>query len=418
MMRKKLLTPLIIGCLYIQLSTNAMSNPTNSSWEDNFTQAISQHPDIVAATVEMDSKLANAQSMGKPLYNPELGAELESEGSNTNVRVGLSQSIDWWNKQSVSQQQGELSRVQARYNFENMLQSYYAKGLRSLVEWESAKNLVQLTQTQQQQQQRILELIEKRQQAGDLGQVDADLAYLGLTQKVAETATTKVELKRSQVIIEKIFPAMTSPGPIPQHLWKRINTLAEKMDMQQRWLETHPAIQVAKTGWHMQKQASQLIKLEAKADPVFGVEAGTSGDDNVFAVTFSMPLAIRNDFSSNIKAANQQALSVEANFHMVMKNQATELQASYAILQEYAKHYAEWQSMIDGRRRQSDELLKRLWDSAEISTMEYISVLQQGTEALAAGIELRKQLDLSRIDWLLSTGQISALLTQKEINGQ
>ncbi len=132
----------------------------------------------------------------------------------------------------------------------------------------------------------------------------------------------------------------------------------------------------------------------------------------MLGVTFSMPLNIRNNYSAQARAANQQAIAAEANFRSVMRKQRFAIQSSTDTLITYQKNYQRWQQLMNGRGKRSGDLLQKQWQSGDVSTTEYLLALQQRAEGLNAGIELQSQFQLSQIDWLLQVGQINAVLHQ------
>jgi len=123
-------------------------------------------------------------------------------------------------------------------------------------------------------------------------------------------------------------------------------------------------------------------------------------------------LNIRNNYSAQAKAANQQAIAAEANFRSVMRKQRFAIQSSTDTLITYQKNYQRWQQLMDGRGKRSGDLLQKQWQSGDVSTTEYLLALQQRAEGLNAGIELQSQFQLSQIDWLLQVGQIKAATLQ------
>jgi hypothetical protein len=125
-----------------------------------------------------------------------------------------------------------------------------------------------------------------------------------------------------------------------------------------------------------------------------------------------MPLNIRNNFSAQARAANQQALAAEANFLSIMRKQRFSIQSSIDTLLTYQKNYQRWQQLMDGRGKRSGDLLQKQWQSGDVSTTEYLLALQQRAEGLKAGIDLQSQFQLSQIDWLLQVGQIKTVLQQ------
>ena len=177
-------------------------------------------------------------------------------------------------------------------------------------------------------------------------------------------------------------------------------------------MDAHPAVLAARYEWDVLQQAAELARRETKADPTLGVNAGRTDEDAVLAVTFSIPLNVRNNFSAEARAASQEALSAEARYRATRRRQQRAIEASTDALAEFQQGYERWQSLMQGRGERSENLLEKQWRSGDMSTTEYLLALQQRTEGLVAGIELRVQFQLARLDQLLQAGQINAALTQ------
>ena len=380
---------------------------SQNNWGAWLEQQIELHPDIIAAKAAVDARLSLANGKEKGLYNPELATEFEQEGANDNFTLGISQTFDWWDKRGARRQQGDYDRQAAAQEYKQLLQQRTAEVLLGLVRWQSANSLAELARSQEAQLNTLLSLVEQRLQSGDLSQVDAELAYLSLSQKLNTTAQTQASLLQAQAELRQLLPGWSaSSGRIPQALWSLADAGARVN------LDRHPAILAAKARWQVLKQQAAIAQLEKRADPTFGLSAGKSGGDDVVALSFSMPLNINNDYSDQARAANQEAAAAEAIYRGVIRKQEFSLQASQAVFLEYQKKYQRWLDVMQGRAERTSRLLAAQWQSGDISTSDYLLALQQRSEGLQAGIELRSAFQQAKIDWLLQTGDIDLVLRQ------
>ena len=119
-----------------------------------------------------------------------------------------------------------------------------------------------------------------------------------------------------------------------------------------------------------------------------------------------MPLNIRNNFSLQYKAANQQAIAAESSYLAAVRKQKFAIQASKLALNEYDNRYKRWRTLMQGRGENSESLLQKQWKVGDISTTEYLLTLQQRTEGLLAGIELEQEYQFALIQLLLDTAQL------------
>jgi len=400
----------ILGVLCtLYLPGVAFSAPSDSSWGIWFNNQINLHPEIVAARENMNAALSAAEGLERPLYNPELETEFEHEGDANNYLVGISQTIDWRDKRSISTQQASSSRIVAQQSFVLTVQQKIADALQALVEWQSANKQSTLALQQEVQLDTLLTLIKGRLHAGDLGQVDAELAFLSLSQTLNATAQAQAQLKQAESNLHERLPDWSvNQVQIPEKIWLSTQPSA----ISNQWLEKHPAIILAKSEWSTLQQSAELAHLDTKADPTFGINAGETDDENILSLSFSIPLNVRNNFSAEARSAKQEALSAEAQFHAIRRQQALAIESSQAIFQIYQQRVERWQSLMQGRGELIENLLEKQWRSGDLSTSEYLLSLKQRTEGLLAGIELNTQFQLARINWLLQTGQINVALMQ------
>ncbi|MBL4568259.1 MAG: TolC family protein, partial [Flavobacteriaceae bacterium] len=217
-----LLLPLFCTALF---PGNLIAEPsdiitTDSSWGFWFRRQISQHPDVIAAKERMYAALSMADSLDQPLYNPELDAEYEREGRDNNFRLGLSQTLDWWGKRDQRRQQATFGRKAAHRIFELMVQQKSAKALQAVVDWNAARAQAGLARTQEEHLDTLFTLVKGRQQSGDLGQVDVELAFLGLSQKLNDAAQAQARFRQAEAHLQELLPDWSVRWKdIPETLW-------------------------------------------------------------------------------------------------------------------------------------------------------------------------------------------------------
>jgi len=408
-MNKYLFRNFILGSLFaLSLSRVAFAATPNTEWTHWFQNQIYQNPEIIAAKETMNAAFSIAEGRQNPLYNPELETEFEREGDDDNYSVGFSQTIDWWDKRGVRTQQADYNRVAARQSFELIFQQKTAESLLALIEWQAARQQSILSLQQENQMETLIALITDRQRAGDLSQVDAELALLSFSQKLNETANAQVRLRQSEARVNELLPGWSAKrAKIPSELWSN-NSPRSKAKM----IDEHPAVTAAKAEWEVSVKSAKLVQLASKAEPTFGINAGKTGEENIVSLRFSMPLNVRNNFSAEVRAANQEALSAEASYHAIRRKQEFAIESSRATLDEFQQRYKRLNSLLKGRGQRSENLLEKQWSSGDMSTTEYLLALQQRTEGLVAAIELQTQFQLARINWLFQSGHLAFMLNK------
>ena len=398
--------------VFLSFSGHTRAATDQSGWGDWLIDQLTQHPELVAARHRIEINHTIAQGYQQALYNPELETEFEHEGSDNNIRIGVSQTIDWWDKQGARQQQGQHSLTGAEQAYQLLLQQKAATALKTLIEWQLAGEQAEQARNRENQLGTLIELVRQRQQAGDLAQLDAELVFLSLSQTLNTTAQAEVQLKQLEVSLRQQLPQWSAQSLQPSQLKWSIEGFASNAEQNEQWIDQFPEVLAARAEWKLAQQSAQLSRVENRADPTFGINAGTAGDDTVLALSFSMPLQIRNNYSAETETALQQALTAESDYLALRRQQLFAIESSQVALDEYRQRYEHWQRIMQGRSERTETLLKTLWTNGDMNTSDYLLALQQINEGLIAGLELHSHYQLAHIDWLLQTGQILTALQQ------
>jgi len=394
--------------LSISMSVSSFSAEVSSLSNIWLNEQINKHPDIVSANESMKAVFSKAKGDKMPLYNPELATGYEREGSANNFSLGINQTIDLWDKQNVRTTQGNYRLTAASKRFSYTVEKKKAQALQALISWQAAKKKAKLAFQQEQQLEVLLKIVTQRQEAGDLGQLDAELTFLNLSQLLNQTAQIQVQLKQAEAQVKELLPDWTATGKSYPEQGLGVSNFT----VSPQWVSQHALVLEAKAQWQIQKSEAQYALLETKADPTIGLSAGKNDRDNVVGVTFSIPLNIRNDYSANAKSENLQAISAEAKFRSTFRKQKFLIQANTDALISNKRYLERWVKLMRGRGENSAKLLQEQWQVGYLNTSDYLLALQQRAQGLYAGIELKTQFQLSEVQWLLSVGQVNIATEQ------
>jgi len=294
-------------CMLVSISNVAYSKQNSISWLD---AQINKDPEIIEARELLKASNHQARSLTQAVYNPEFEASFEKEGDFNNYSIGLSQTIDFWDKRSANASIGEIALYASQQQLLLLLDSKKASALTALVNWQTAKDAAQLSIERENQLQTLLSIVEDKQKAGILEPLDAEFVYLNLSQVFSEIAEYQIALKNAEVKVKELLPDWTPEIATNSSFEFGVKNYSYKSE----WIEQHPNVQLAKAKWQEQQAKAQLTAIEYKADPTVGVSAGQNGDDNTIGLTFSMPFNIRNNYTDATKAAYSEAIAAEANF--------------------------------------------------------------------------------------------------------
>lgn len=395
---------ILVGTLllasYFPLTVQSRENDAED-WNQRLYQQILQHPDVIAEREKMQSAFYDADALEKPLYNPEMTTEAEREGDDRNLTLGVSQTLDWWGKQAARRQQASVTRDAAQIAYRALIQEKMAEALTALSNGVIANKRQAIAREQEVQLEAFLKLVEQRQKSGDLGEIDAELTYVAMSQRLQESAEADAQLAQATAALKSALLGGRTATAIPDDFWRQARD-----DDHQRLAEQHPKVQQARAEWKSIEAQADVIKREAKADPSIGLNGGKAGDDNTVGLTLSIPLYVRNNYRAEAQSARQQALAAESLYLSLRQKQVALLDASRSTLQAYETRYARWHTLMHARIANSAALLDRQWRAGDLSTPEYLLALKERSESLQAGLTLEAEWHNAVIDWLAQSGQL------------
>ena len=274
----------------VLLSIPLFGQAETVNWTNWLTGQISKHPDVMAT--EQAAARMDAEASEQLLYNPELSVGADRTGSENNFEAGLSQTIDWSDQQGALKDKAKLIRLSAEADLNEAVLAQTSESLFALVEWRAATRAEEIAESQQHRLDALLEQVEQRQQAGDLGSTDAELLFLSLSQQLSELAQAKAAVDRAETQVRERLPDWRpQDGGIPGHIWP---ALASRVDNDN--LLDHPSIAAARARWQVLRSEAEVVSRRAAASPTVGLSGGRDGGENLVGLTFSIPLNVRNNY--------------------------------------------------------------------------------------------------------------------------
>jgi cobalt-zinc-cadmium efflux system outer membrane protein len=402
MAKRKLLAVVAAACLAAPMAsaeTSAVADPALSGWID---KVLSQNPELQAAQAAVDAAGGRLRAADQPLFNPELEFEHESSDIDTTTG-GISQTIDWAGKREARTGVAQAGQVAAVAELRARRQALAAELLRALADWQSAEAIARISNKQSELMTRFARLAEQRRRAGDLDQVELDLAHLASADAAFQQSNAHGNLIRARQAVvaltgneEANWPALT--GSLPE-------LDPGQMDMD-RLLADLPALQAALAQVAAARASVQVSLREKRPDPTIGIRAGKEDSDTLTGITLSVPLFVRNTFSAEVDVANAELIQVERKAASLHRQARADL-ISAADLYRNAQHtWLTWETAGAPRLSQRTELLDRLWRAGELNTTDYLVQLKQALETEVSATEQYARMWQAWTDWLAASGRI------------
>ena len=172
LVRASVMLAVLCGAPLAASATVDQHSAAQSQWAQWVRQQVQQLPASRAIQARREQWLAESRGAEQPLYNPNLNLNYEDSAEVTQT-VGLSQTLDWSGKARASRDVSAVRQALADLRAQKARADLLAQSLQALVAWDAAQARLQAARQQEQQLTELTELIRRRQQAGDVGQVDA-----------------------------------------------------------------------------------------------------------------------------------------------------------------------------------------------------------------------------------------------------
>ena len=360
-------------------------------------------PRARALEASMMASTARRESADRPLYNPELA--LDAERTDVNTRsFGLSQAVDWAGKRRARSEQAafELKAASARAALSR--QALAADLLKALADHAAAVQLNDLGQERLRLMRQFAHIADQRLAAGDLDQVEYDLASLAALQAELEAAEFSARLGDAQRALQVLAgSAGTDPWPeLPDNPPAVRTQQAEAEAL----LRQHPSHALSQATIEAARSAVELRRREARPDPTVGLRAGREDSDRLTGLTLSLPLFVRNRYQAEVREANALLAQAEQDAQANWLDLQGRFNASRQRYVLTRKTWSRWQKRGKTSLQRRSGLLKRLWQAGELSTTDYLVQLKQTLETRSAAVELRGRLWQSWAQWLRDSGTV------------
>ena len=285
-----------------------------------------------------------------------------------------------------------------------------AQALFAYVEYSKEKQLLTIAQQQEQLLSQFSDDIKVREKLGDVSGMDAEMAYLSITQNLQQISLSEVRYLKSLSTLNEALNVTINSQSIDYQpdllIWEN-NLLKSTLEKQltsglkKQWYEKQ---------LEQSQRLSEVAKQESKSNPTIGLGIGREGSENSLTLDFSIPLNINNNYSADYRAALQQVSKSE--FELAEQRRISEKQITQAFENyiELKKRVIKWRKLTTQRVKGSKQVLTKLWQSGDIKTADYLFALQQRTDSMISNVELSSQMQAAWIEWLQLTSQVESWL--------
>lgn len=365
------------------------------------------NPQVNAARAALDASVALEGAAGRPLYNPELVIEAEDAESETRA-LGISQTLDWGGKRKARTAVAESERRSVEADYLAVRWQVTAELLSALASYQTESDRRALALAQSRTMQDFAELAEQRFDAGDISQIEFDLAVLAFTDARIKQATASANVAEAKQAVSSI--AVGSPPTewpaIQTELPPLIVAPSEASDL----VMSLPHVRVAQLRASAAVARVNLRERERRPDPTLTLRGGTEGDETLVGLNLTIPLNLRNSFSYEVTAASAERRQAQQEAANISRQAYARFQGAQERFQLSRAAWEDWQRTGGVSLQRKTDLLWCLWETGELSTTAFLVQLQQTLDTRESALELRAALWRAWFEWLVASGQIEGWL--------
>lgn len=370
---------------------------------------INRHPRKRAAQASLEASRAAVRAADNALYNPELEIDSENASSDTSY-IQLSQTLDMGDRRGSRTSVAQSRLLKADADYDSTLQQLSHDLLIAIAKKRTRDELAKLAEQGLQLMREFSDVAERRYKAGDLNQVELDLARLAYAealmkraQALSDAAAAKEALRAIFIRMPKALPAL--PDELPQ---------ARLPGDRDDFIRSLPVMRALEAAVSARRYTVELRKSERSWDPRIALRGGKEDSDTLVGATLTIPLNIRNTYQAEVEEAQQDLISSEQLAQQTFLNQRAQVLATterYRLLQQA---WNDWKKTGRVSVNRQLSLIKKLWRAGDMSTTEYLVQLKQALDTQSAGYKLRGRTWQAAFDWLLVTASIDKWLQVDE----
>lgn len=383
--------------------TESPANPRLIAWVE---QTLAQNPELAAAAASSDAARARRAGAERPVYNPEL--EFQYERSDIDLATAeLIQPLDWHGKREARERVADGGVTAAHAEYEALRERLAGELLSALADHEGRRAVLDLDARQVALLKRFAGVAQERGRAGDLGQVEVELAQLAYVEGEMAAAGDQAALAEAMDALQRITGAPDAPTvSLPQIPAEALPRPGAPGELAAR----HPDVWAARARAEVAGASVRRADIERRADPTIGIKGGREDNDTLIGLRLNVPLHIRNDFSAEVDAAQSESMQASQTAAQVERQTLARLSAAQQRYRALLQAWQLWERKGRGSLESRLKLLDRLWRVGELSTTDYLVQVKQSLDAEHAGLTLQRELWQGWIGWVRAAGQVQAWL--------
>ncbi len=366
---------------------------------------VDANPRVQAARAALEASGAFRDASARPLYNPQLSLNAEN-GDVERRAVGISQTLDWGGKRKARAAVAESDRLVVEAQYLEARWAVTVELLNGLAMHQTGTERDALAAARRQLMNDFAALAERRFEAGDLNQVEVNLARLAATEARIQKATAAASLAEARQAVRNLTPRSSAQQwPL---LALTMPALPASATDPHSLVLALPEVMAAQRQVASADAVVELRRREKRPDPTVSLAGGEEGGEALIGLNVTIPLFVRNRFSHQVTAAMAERSQVSQLADDIMQRAHARVVSASERYDLSRGAWMDWERTGQTSLAQQTEQLQTLWEAGEIGTTDYLVQLRQTLDVQESALDLRQTLWRAWFEWLWASGQVDA----------
>lgn len=402
-----LLCGVLCAMAWLPLVAGESREALTARWAGQILRGLDAHPRLTASKALENEALANVDAASQPIYEPYLGMEWKSRGSQSlgsNFEFFIAQQVDLAGKSAARSKSLESGSRAVRADRHRIRQDLLQEILNGASDYWAATRVLKISTMRARRIERFVRILEKNQKAGQASQFEVDSGYLRWAEAIGQLAEAEQLNLQNSFRLRELIGDSRILAHLPSEFLEPltpITNLAQKVNIL-------PSVAAARWRFEVKRAEQDAVRAERTLDPTIGVIAGKDESDNFVGLNVVVPLALRSSSKAFHEASLQSALAEEQRYLESFRHAKVRLENAQAVYRKLFERWRQWDSLASSRLQTREDLLHRLWNAGQISTLDYLAGHEERENARMNAIQLTARVWAAWIEWLAATGELES----------
>lgn len=397
---------LLMSIVLCSPALSAEENPLAQFVQD----AIASSDAVLAAEAALSAAKERRLATQQSYDNPELFIDMEeidpfSGSGDRRTVIGMAKRFDLHGKRKARMTVAEANEQVARAELDGVRTAAAEQLLNALAGWRTATNRVALLQAHDRTMANFVLLSERQRKAGDISQMEVNLAKLAKAKTNMALAAAETELAMA------VGSARYATRVQDERLWPEFDFgLPQLNEITDSSVSSLPDVRVALLKAEVAAAGVGVTRRERRPDPTISMGIGTEAGERLTEIGVSLPLNVLDRGTYGLSAAVAEARAATRAAEDVIRLARVRREASAERYRIAWRTWNEWLQEGEQSLGDREELAKKSWEVGELEPADYLVHSDAVIELRMQALDVRQSAWIAWFEWLIASQNIDEWL--------